>query len=206
MANKTSQAAIARAWGLSSARITQYKNRGMPVDSVEAAFNWLSVNHPERATEIAGFNKGLDGIDAVEKPNEPGDDELKGNGPAVVVARLCKSEATAWEYLKAAIEKKQVASALSLFKHYRDCGEARLDAEKSLLEYQVRTRELAPVVETNQFVAKLLGTIETQLQALPFACCSQANPADPELARTAVELSVRKMRSEIRDAVEAMND
>lgn len=206
MAKKTNQADIARAWKLSTARITQYKRQGMPVDSIDEAFGWLSVNYPERAVEIGGFVEQIESIEIGKKPVEPSQDELNGNGPAAVVARMIRSESVLWDYLKAAIERKQVSAVLTLVKHYRDCGTARLEAQKALVEYQVRTGELAPVAEANQFMAKLLGIIDTQLAALPFSCCATANPVDHEMARTAIEIGVRKMRAEIRKAIEAMND
>lgn len=209
--NKISQADIARAWGVSPARIAQYKKEkpeGMPIDSLEAAFNWLSVKYPDRAAAIEQAQEKASGTaeDLEAPPPMPSTGELKGKGVAVVVARLVVSENTAWGYLQDAIKEKQRGNVLSYLKHYRQCADARMKAEEALVEYQVKTRELAPVSETVELMGKILGPIMTQLSAHAHACSARANPNDPQLAFDAIEAGTEKMKEQIRSALEGLKN
>ena len=199
MGKPISQAGIAREWGVSAPMVTKYKNKGMPVDDLEGAFNWLAINHPERAIEIKQKRDAVNGaVAGLEEPPEmPDESELTGRGVAAVVARLVLSENMAWKQMRAAVQDNDMGEVFLLTKYYRECAKARLEAEDKLVEHQVKTGELAPVTDSVELLGKVLGIIKTQLAALPYSACARANPTDPELAREAIDTCVEKMKMEI---------
>ncbi len=206
MTKPISQAGIARALGVSAPMITKYKAKGMPVNSLASAYNWLAINHPDRAVEI---RQNQDAVHAVvgkldAPPAMPGEQELTERGPAAVVARLVQSENVAWEQLSIAMAGKNMTNIILLTKYYRECAKARLDAENQLVEYQVKTGELIPVAESVELVGKVLGVIKTQLSALPYSACSRANPTDPALAREAIDIGTEKMKAQIMTALKEL--
>lgn len=58
MANIPNQADLARALGVDPALVTRYKQRGMPVGSIEAALTWKAENVRARAGGKGGIQSG----------------------------------------------------------------------------------------------------------------------------------------------------
>jgi len=184
MPEKVSQAEMARRWGVKRSRISQYKtDRAIKIQETETT-----------VAEAAG---------SVEPPPKtPAVSETQGKGPAVVVARLARAENVAWKMYDYAVTQNQVAKVAALAKNYHAAAAARITAEKDLIEYQIKVRDLMPLPESIELLGKILAPIKSQLVALPYSASPRANPADPDLAREAISAETEKMKEQIIAALE----
>ncbi len=191
--NPLSQAELARAWGLSRARVSQYAKSGMPLTSLEEADAWRTAHYPTATRNgTGGGPKNQTSADleggAVPPPPEPArESDLQRDDPIGTLARLKKNEMLAWGMLARAVNevKNGVGSDTDLMtrqRQYRDAAKLRVEQESKVDEILLRRRDLVTLEEANAMFGRHLQSLRLSLRPLPRRLAARCNPSDPELA------------------------
>lgn len=202
MTEKLTQAGLGRRWGLTRQRIHQMVRQGMPLTNVEEAEAWRLVRFgiaPPRPLADDGGNgsrrkqhlqneKG-----AIDLPCEPAGvaEEMLGRRDlAGVRARLQEVEHETWSMLRDAIKREDYGAAVTLHRTYSRHVRDRVSIERQLVEVERAVGSLVSRDEAVGIIAEYMEPLRVLLRALPSQLAGRANPADPELARTAIQEGV----------------
>lgn len=188
---KLTQAKLARLWGVSPTAVHKLVNRGMPLDSIQAAESWRDANsNPEK----------VQGGKASDKAN-PLSDTPEATEKKAARIRQAATVEEAERYLTEVEELRNFAkeNAETLWQQgLADDSRKWLTVHQAIakqyptLHSQVlKLREAHKITITTQaaqstftgFLARLRGLIDS----MPGALAAKVNPADPDHAREQLE-------------------
>ena len=165
-----SQTEIAKALGISQPAVAQLVKKGMPTASVDAAKQWRSCNVGQKR----GIRKSqpVAPIGLSTLPDLP--DEL------AVTDRLRQIAVRDFEQA-GTIQERSAAS-----RTVRDAEEAHETRKRDLVKSEQESQNLMHRDQVQAVMAEESQKLRSLLEAMPGSIAMAANPADPELAQSAV--------------------
>jgi hypothetical protein len=177
---------LADALQTSPATIVARRKAGMPVDSIEAALAWSAQNvKPRGGRRGNGFTKATAKAQrpAVAPPQPVAGDPQELREAKELAARTFSEAMTA-----------PPPALPGLVTAYHRSLESVNEVER-MLEARARAAgELLHADQVRSLLAARDGKIIALLESLPDSVAMAANPADPELARSAVADAVEQLR------------
>lgn len=186
MAHNFSQTKLAKALGISQPAVAQLVKKGMPTDSLEAASEWRRNNtrsYHRRAPVVSSLPAGIDQAPAAIDPDDP--DEL------AKAKLLCQR--TFDEAMRAIDSNLGATAVAQMTTAYHKATQARDVVERMMVARSREAGELMHVDDVRKMVAEKIGQIRSQLDQLPAAVAQDANPADPDHSRAAVERGLEQL-------------
>ena len=188
------QVDLVKLWGLSRGRVSQMVKAGMPLSTVAEADAWRMA-HTGRAgsknfsttTSETGRGGGTPAEQLPEPPAAPSAAELERSDVHGVAARAVQAELDAWVAYYQARETHDLGLIAARAKMYREAVETRLKSEKALAEILRVSGVTVVKAEAEDLVQKAMEPVVLALRNLAATTCHRANPADPALARQAVQ-------------------
>ncbi len=199
-----SQAELARAWGLSRARISQYCKSGMPLVSLEKADAWRTANYPMAVkNETSGSKKNqtsaeLKGTDQANQPEKIKESDVRREDLIGTLARLKKNEMIAWSMLAQTVNnlRSGVSTETEVstrMRHYKDAVGLRIAQEGEVDQILMRRRELVTLADAQELFGRHLQALRLSLRPLPRRIASRCNPSDPKLAYKELKEAIEKI-------------
>jgi hypothetical protein len=203
------QSEIAKILGISPGRVTQLKQRGMPVSSIEEAQKWYATNSKEgTGHKSGGAHPAIDAasrqmlnIPRPEVADKPLDDLAEST-----LWRARQTEVTCFDMLSAACDiaqKNMCADNLSiipgLLRTHAQAARNRLEAERQWDRHRVKIGAVVSLEYAKGVVASSFGPLDAQLATLPKRAAAQANPAAPLVAERAISEAIDATRRQMDD-------
>jgi hypothetical protein len=215
---KSLVAEIAEAWGTSRAYVYKCRNKGCPVDSIEAATEWRSANaklgvgyrsrgaaqsFPDEDGEEVGGGEGV----AERPPN-------RGAGKYYHKTRI--NVRTVEKSLKQAIEIERMAAEVvdaaksnpeklvTAINAYNKALANRMEAEKKVLEYQEARKVLIPIDVAKNLINRAWVPLLARLRSAPKRAAMKANPSDDTLAEAVFKEEIEAAIKEGQDSYAAV--
>lgn len=182
------QCELVKLWGLTKGRVSQMVKAGMPLESVQAAEAWRMANcgwHGGIA-KISPSSDGGGGAEVLpEPPPAPAAAMLDRADLHGVGARLVEAELQSWRELYAERCRKFPDNdrVLALTKVWRESMQARMAAEKQLLEIRVREGVLVTSESARGVIRDALGPLIRRVQDLCRTMPVRCNPTNPDMAK-----------------------
>lgn len=168
---------MAQSLGVSGAMVSKWKAKGMPVDDLGSAKNWLSINVPAlyRATGNSGD------IPPPEKPAGADQDTWESR-----LKRSRDTERNTHGLLTAAIQSSSSAQIPGLLKSHSAAVEAVATAEKLASDARIHTGDLIHRETVRSIMRELLIPLREALDKLPAGQRTNCNPDHPDIAERAL--------------------
>jgi hypothetical protein len=170
------QAALAKALGLSVGYVSKLCQQGMPKD-LEAARTWLDLRKSGRARKLPP-SKPLSAGAAAE-PSTIG--SLTAGTISAALAQHKVLVDRAREVYAAAIEANDPAQG-KLQSAYRQSFLLLLEIEAEEKRRAIEAREYIRLTEAVEIITRIMGKVSGKLDKLDLDCAEKANPDRPELA------------------------
>jgi hypothetical protein len=193
------QADLARAWGISRSRVTQLKNEGMPLTSLEEAQAWRIARFGSSAKNGRTGSTGkilpaeTEGGVLPERPEPVSESDLNREDIFGTLARLKKNELYAWAKLVQAVKEKNELEIAVQRRNYKDAVGLRIAHEKAVDEILVKRGELVTLAEAKELFGQFLAGLRLTLKTLPVRLSARCNPSDPELAKQTLHEAVERI-------------
>ena len=163
---------LSKHFGVTTARVNEMINEGMPTDSIESAEAW-------RRQKLLRGKQGGQGArtrgKVDDKPINPDDDFEQ-----TVVRHRELKEAARLTYIAA--RESGAASAPKDYITYQNILKTLVVIEREALARRIESREVIPTAIALDKFGKVLGEIKADLIGLPLQIASQLNPNNPGLA------------------------
>jgi len=190
---------LARAWGLSRARTSQYKKAGMPLSSFAEAEAWRLAHYG-----VAGKNGASEGIGKnlpteikrgalPEPPALVKEADLSREDFHGTLARLVKNEMVAWSLLATAVDGKVENEILIRERHYQKAARMRIDMEKKVDEILIERGEQVTLEQAKELFGRFLMSLRLTLKTLPTRLAARCNPSDPDLPRQVLNEAIDRI-------------
>jgi AcrR family transcriptional regulator len=166
---------LAKALQMSTATMYRHFRDGMP-DDLEGARAWLAGEPiPER--------KPLPTVD------------VDANLEATILEHRAKvaQARQIWGSLMDAGDDNQARAQTS----YNQSLKTLIALEEELERRSLLNRETIKASESKQAMADAMAAVLSKWEAMPAACCEEANPKSPAVAQAAMTNYIRKMRKEL---------
>lgn len=193
------QADLGRAWGLSRGRVSQMVKAGMPLTSLEEAESWRVAHYGgrtfsgQRGGQVKNDSAINGGADLPPKPEPVKDADLKREDIEGTLARLKKNELVAWGMLAQAVNQRDENAILVGQRKFGEAVALRVklgaEVEKILLQKGVTIM----MAEAKELFARHLQAVRMALKSMPSRIAARCNPADPVLAKQALNEAVERM-------------
>lgn len=201
------QSELAKAWGLTRARVCQMVKKGMPLTSLAEAESWRIAHHG--GASVPGSAGGQVKSDSVsngggdlvllEKPENVNPSDLSREDFHGTLARLIKNEMIAWSMLATAVRQKNETEIQVRQRQYRDAVDLRVRQEKNVDEILLQRRDLISLAEAKELFGRHLQAVRLSLKNLPSRLAAKCNPSDPALAKQILNEAIEKLFKQLNE-------
>lgn len=171
------QVELAKALGVSTALVSKWKARGMPIGDIGEAQNWLSINVPAKS-------RGR--IEAKGLPPPESNPVMDQDTWEARLKRARDTERETSALVKAAIAGGAAAQIPILLKSHSQSVEAVATAEKLAADARLHSGELIHRETVRGIMRELLTPLREALDKLPLAERTNCNSDHPEIAEAAL--------------------
>ncbi|HEY1109373.1 MAG TPA: hypothetical protein VGE76_12090 [Opitutaceae bacterium] len=201
--------------------MSQLKERGMPVNSVEAARAWRAQHDRRGTTQRGPGNAPLTAAAAhleEHKPLAPGARPPEED-PAAAIWRAREAERIAYDHYAAAVTTARASDAHAHSPEATAADRARADADLAPLQSLLRahgmaltnrlaaerahekhlraTGQVAPVEHLVNVLRARLDPLAARLRDFPAQVAPKVNPAEPTLAQAAIAAELEPLLNQI---------
>ena len=171
------QSDLAKELGVSRVMVCKWKQKGMPIDDLGKAKDWLSVN-------VAAKRRGE--VTALTLPAKENQTQAHGDTWEARLSRIRDSEREAGALVMAAIQSGAVAQLPNLLRCHSQAVEAVAVAEKLASDARMHSGELINRETVRSVMRELLTPLREALDKLPLGERTNCNPDHPEIAERAL--------------------
>ena len=183
------QRQLAKDLGVAPSQIIEWKNKGMPVNSLAAARLWIDQNIHN--------SKTLENPPAQTAVTPEHSDTLRD-----LLKRSKDAEKRAYDAMTQA-EDADPATYNQALKAYTNLQRNRIDAERAVIDLAA-SENLIPSEVAGEATRQIVAVIVSQLEGWPKALAHRCNRKNPDVAQIAIESALKQLMTSVKKRVEPM--